>query len=214
MDGMRHGLDAPSGLALGTVTDTADPARRGRVQVAIGGYGVSLWAPVIVASAGVGYGVAALPRLGEIVMLAFLSPDQPFVLGAVWSGASAAPNEADPVQDRYVVRTPAGTVLLFDDKGPSLVVTTPAGNTLTLTDAAGGAFHAVVGPTSVEATASAVTVQTTGTVTVQASGVTVSAPQVTVNAAMSRFSGAIQCDAIIANTVMGTSYTPGAGNLW
>jgi hypothetical protein len=44
--------------------------------------------------------------------------------------------------------------------------------------------------------------------------VTVTSPSVTVNAAMSQFSGAIQCDTLIANTVMGASYTPGAGNIW
>lgn len=36
----------------------------------------------------------------------------------------------------------------------------------------------------------------------------------TVNAGMSRFSGTVQCDTIIANSVVGSSYTPGAGNIW
>jgi hypothetical protein len=41
-----------------------------------------------------------------------------------------------------------------------------------------------------------------------------SAGMVTVNAPMSKFSGVVQCDVLIANTVVGTSYTPGVGNLW
>jgi hypothetical protein len=35
-----------------------------------------------------------------------------------------------------------------------------------------------------------------------------------VNAATSTFSGVVQCDTMIASTVVGTSYTPGAGNIW
>ena len=37
---------------------------------------------------------------------------------------------------------------------------------------------------------------------------------ITVNAGMSKFSGVVQCDTIIANSVVGASYTPGAGNIW
>jgi hypothetical protein len=32
--------------------------------------------------------------------------------------------------------------------------------------------------------------------------------------AMARFDGVVQCDTIIANSVVGASYTPGAGNVW
>jgi hypothetical protein len=36
----------------------------------------------------------------------------------------------------------------------------------------------------------------------------------TVNAGMTRCSGVLQCDTLIANNVVGASYTPGAGNLY
>jgi hypothetical protein len=36
----------------------------------------------------------------------------------------------------------------------------------------------------------------------------------TVNAGSTRCSGVLQCDTMIANNVVGTSYTPGAGNLY
>jgi hypothetical protein len=42
----------------------------------------------------------------------------------------------------------------------------------------------------------------------------VSAGMVTVNAGMSKFSGVVQCDTLITNAVISTSYTPGAGNIW
>ena len=34
------------------------------------------------------------------------------------------------------------------------------------------------------------------------------------NAATTKFSGVVQCETLIANTVAGTTYTPGAGNIW
>ena len=37
---------------------------------------------------------------------------------------------------------------------------------------------------------------------------------VTVDAGMSRFSGVVQCDTLITNSVVSSSYTPGAGNIW
>jgi hypothetical protein len=59
-----------------------------------------------------------------------------------------------------------------------------------------------------------VTVIASSKVTVSASLVEVSASMVTVNAGMSKFSGVVQCDTIISNSVISASYTPGAGNIW
>ena len=38
--------------------------------------------------------------------------------------------------------------------------------------------------------------------------------QVKVNAAISDFSGIVKCDVLQATTVIATTYTPGAGNVW
>ena len=40
------------------------------------------------------------------------------------------------------------------------------------------------------------------------------AGMVTVNAGMSTFSGVVQADTAITNSVISASYTPGAGNIW
>jgi len=48
---------------------------------------------------------------------------------------------------------------------------------------------------------------------VEANAVEVVAPSVNVDSAMARFSGVVQCDTLIANSVVGSSYTPGAGNV-
>ena len=42
---------------------------------------------------------------------------------------------------------------------------------------------------------------------------TISTGQVTINSGMVKVSGVVQCDTIIANSVVGSSYTPGAGNI-
>ncbi len=45
-------------------------------------------------------------------------------------------------------------------------------------------------------------------------GVEISGGMVNVDSTMARFSGAVQSDTVIANSVIATNYTPGAGNVW
>jgi hypothetical protein len=42
----------------------------------------------------------------------------------------------------------------------------------------------------------------------------VSAQFVSVDAAIAKFSGVVKCDTLITNSVISSSYTPGAGNIW
>jgi phage baseplate assembly protein gpV len=42
----------------------------------------------------------------------------------------------------------------------------------------------------------------------------ISAGSLTIAAGMSRFSGVVQADTVITNSVIASSYTPGAGNIW
>ena len=49
---------------------------------------------------------------------------------------------------------------------------------------------------------------------VEASTVEVSAAMVKVDAGISKFSGVVQADTVITNSVVSSSYTPGAGNIW
>jgi uncharacterized protein involved in type VI secretion and phage assembly len=211
-----HLLGSLNSLQLGQVTDNADPDHRGRVRVLLHANALELWASVIVPSAGNNYGIACLPRIGEIVVLAFITPDFPMVLGSVWSGANSAPEEADPVDDHYIVKTPAGTVLDFydEDAGPSVTLTTPQGYAISITDGNGGEIEIKRDTQSIKLTSSEVTINSSATVAVNASRVTVSASMVQVDAGMSRFSGVVQADTVIANAIVGTTYTPGAGNIW
>ena len=92
--------------------------------------------------------------------------------------------------------------------------TTPGGVSGELTDAGGGKVELVAGGSKVTLEPAGITLETGAKVSVQASQVEVTAGQVTVNAALSTFNGIIKCDVIQATTVIGTTYTPGAGNVW
>lgn len=211
----QHALGTLTSLQLGQVVDNVDPEGRGRVKVRLHGAEMELWASVATLSAGKGYGAALLPRNDEIVVLAFVTPDLALVLGSIWSGQGSAPEEADPHEDHYLLRTPSGSVLEFDDSdGPRIEIRTPHGYRLTITDGNGGEIELSRGGQSVKMTASEISVRSSGEVKVDAASVTVTAGSVTVNAGMSKFSGVVQADTVITNAVVSSTYTPGAGNIW
>ncbi len=211
-----HSLGPLQELHLAQVTDSADPDTRGRVKVRLHSLGLELWAPVVTLGAGSGYGVSCLPRIGEQVVVAFLSPEQPLVLGAVWSGASSTPADASPVEERYVVRTPAGIQVMLDDAsaGARVKIETPAGYHLTIDEGSGGKVTVEKGGEKIEMSPSGISITTSGQVKVEAAQVNVSAGMVQVDSGMSKFSGVVQCDTLISNSVVSASYTPGAGNIW
>lgn len=209
-----HGLGNLQNLQLGQVTDNADPDGRGRIKVLLLSTELEIWASVVVSSAGQDYGFGCLPRLEEIVVLAFVSPELPLVLGSIWAGQNSVPAELDPTEDHYVIRTPAGIVMEFDDvDGPRLMVETPSGYSLTMTDADGGQVEIKRGGQSVTLSSSEVNISGTKVV-IDASTIEMNAAQVKVNAGISQFSGVVQSDTSISNAVVSTSYTPGAGNIW
>ena len=210
----RHSPGPLQELHLGVVLDNDDPEERGRVKLRLAATGLEAWAAVMVPGAGSGYGVSLLPRVGEQVVAAFVGPDLPIVLGAVWSGGASQPADARPVDERYLVQSPAGLKILLDDRQPSVTIETPAGNRLVITDQGGGKVTIEQGGERVDISPGKVRIAGSGIVSIEAAQVTISAGLVKVDAGMSKFSGVVQCDALITNTVVSTSYSPGAGNLW
>ena len=59
-----------------------------------------------------------------------------------------------------------------------------------------------------------VTINSSAKIKLNGSTVEVSSGQVIVNAGMSKFNGVVQSDTLITNSVVSSSYTPGAGNIW
>lgn len=210
-----HALGLMQSLHLAEVVSNSDPESRGRIRARLLANSMELWAGAVVPSAGEGYGLKCLPREGETVVIAFVTPEQPLVLGSIWSGQSSTPEEDAEPEEHYLVRTPAGTVMDFDDSdGPKMQVRTPQGYSITITDGEGGEVAIERGGQTVTLTSSEIAINSSGKVSVQASSVDISASMVKVEAGMSRFSGVVQADTVIANSVVGASYTAGAGNIW
>ncbi len=178
----------------GVVVKPRDPKRRGRVQVSLPLFGEEVWAQRATLATGDQRGTWFVPDPGDEVLVAFENGDakRPVVLGALWN-AKQKPPESDP--ERTVLRTKHGTTIIFDDGAGAVEIEDSNGNGVTLRS-------------------SGVTVTCAAKVTVSASTVEVSAGMVTVDAGMSKFSGIVQCDTLIANSVVASSYTPGAGNVW
>lgn len=215
---------------LATVVGVNDPLSRNRVQVRIYNTdGVDdqdgpVWARVAVPFAGGNRGAFFIPDVGDEVVVVFLAGDPrfPIIVGSLWNGQDSAPEtlggSGDTV-DRWTITGKAGTriAIVEDSSGPTISLTTPGGLTGTMTDSGGGSIEFTNSEqTSVKIDSSGVTISApTGTVQVTAaSEVDITAPTVSVTAAMSTFSGIVQCQTLIATTVVGTTYTPGAGNVW
>jgi hypothetical protein len=107
-------------------------------------------------------------------------------------------------------------MLTMDDQDgqEQFIVETPGGQKITLKDGPGAVWIEDSNGNSVKLESAGITVTASAKVTVNASTVEISAGMVTVNAGLSKFSGVVQADTIISNTVISSAYTPGAGNIW
>ncbi len=223
-------FDRPAGAwtasYLAEVVSVEDPDRLTRVQIrlfncdGLDDQDGPVWARVAVPFAGADRGAFFLPDVGDEVLVIFLNGDPrfPMVVGGLWNGQDQAPDSlpGDRV-DRWTITGKAGTKISIveEQQGQEKIVFhTPGGVTGTLTDEAGGKITLEAVGNTVTMETSGVTIRAAAKVTVQASQVEVSAGMVTVNAAMSKFSGVVQCDTLITNTVVSAMYTPGAGNVW
>ena len=99
------------------------------------------------------------------------------------------------------------------DGQEKLKLETPGGCSVTLKDGPGSIEVQDSNGNSVKLETSGITINASARVVVNASQVEVSAGMVTVNAGMSKFSGVVQADTVITNTIIAATYTPGAGNI-
>jgi hypothetical protein len=86
-----------------------------------------------------------------------------------------------------------------------------------MTDSGGGSIEFKnSSQTSIKIDTSGITINApTGKVQITAaSEVDITVPTVNVSAAMAIFSGIVQCQVLQATTVVASTYTPGAGNVW
>lgn len=209
-----HSLGQMQAMHMAEVVDNSDPESRGRIKVRMLATNIEIWANVVVASAGQGYGVSCIPRVEEKVVIAFITPEQALVIGSIWAGESSHPEEAEQPQDHYVVKTPQDSVLAFnDDDQPNIEIQTRSGYQIKIDESNGGNITISRGSQVVELTPSEVKMSGTKII-MDANMIEINAAQISANVALSKFSGVIQTDTCIATSVVGTSYTPGAGNIW
>jgi len=213
------------GVHPAEVTDIADPHQQGRVRVRLpwspdnDGGGYEIWARLAVLMAGNNRGTWFIPDVGDEVLVAFEcgDPRRPYVLGMLWNGRDAPPDTMDNAQNNYIksIVSRNGIRIELDDSDgqETLTLKTPQ-QTIVINDGERAIEITDANGNSVKLDAAGVTVNAAAQVQVNAATVKVSAGMVTVDAGMSKFSGVVQCDTLIATTVVGATYTPGAGNIW
>ena len=213
---------------LAEVVSVNDPENLSRVQIRLLGFdGVEeqdapIWARVAVPFAGGNRGAFMIPDVGDEVLISFVNGDPrlPVVIGGLWNGRDSQPEQlggsGDRV-DRWTIVGKAGTRIAIVEESSgneTIKFTTPAGTNGELTDSAGGKIEFKTAGTTVTIDTQGVTVNTPLNLKVQAAQVSISAAMVTVDAGISKFSGVVQADTVISNSVISASYTPGAGNIW
>ena len=215
------------GVYPAIVTDVQDPDSQGRVQIRLpfveesdGGSALA-WARLATLMAGADRGTWFIPEVDDEVLVAFTAgdPRRPVVIGALWNGVDTPPESMDSANNIRSITSRSGHTLTFDDTGGAekVELKTNGGHTFTLDDAAGGTVtlaHSNGATVKIDAAGN---IEITANVKVKITapaGLDVTAAMVTVDAAMSKFSGVVKADTVITNSVVSASYTPGAGNVW
>src|SRR6185369_10379124 len=140
-----------SGVVVGVVTNTQDPAGLGRVKVKfpwLSDADESFWARAAVPMAGKARGFYFLPEVDDEVLMAFEHGDArfPYVLGALWNGQDKPPETNDEGKNNMrSIKSRSGHVVRLDDtdgkekiqiidkSGKNSLVFDTAKNTITIT---------------------------------------------------------------------------------
>lgn len=214
------------GVYPALVSDVKDPDGQGRVKVTLpwspdtGGGQYEAWARVATMMGGNNRGTWFIPDTNDEVLVVFEGgdPRRPYVIGGLWNGSDSPPETMDGAGNNYkkVIRSRNGVKVTLDDQDgqEKLILETPGGQKITMKDGPGAVLIEDSNGNSVKLETSGITVTASAKVTVNASMVEVSAGMVKVDAGMSKFSGVVQADTVICNSIISASYTPGAGNIW
>jgi phage baseplate assembly protein V len=157
---------------------TGDPEHECRVTLRFpffdGATAESDWCRVAQPYAGKGYGAVFLPEVGDEVLVAFVHGDMrfPIVLGGLYNGVDKPPTDRTASRDQKMIQTKHGhQVVLDDSQGQEAIrIITAGGHELILDDAGG--------TVAVTGNGVKITLEDSGTVTVQGTTVTVEANQI------------------------------------
>lgn len=214
------------GVYPALVMDIKDPDGQGRVKVSLpwspdgSGARYEAWARLSTLMGGNNRGSWFIPDVNDEVLVSFAAGDPrwPFVLGGLWNGSDQPPQAMDGSgsNNLKVLRSRNGVKITLDDQNgqEKLLLETPGGQKVTLKDGPGSIEVQDSNGNSIKLESAGITINASARVTVSASQVTVSTSMLTVDAGMSKFSGVVQADTVITNSIIAASYTPGAGNIW
>jgi len=212
-----------NGVFPAIVIGNVDPDNLGRVKVrlpqmgASGQHGFEAWARVATLMAGKNRGTWFIPDENDEVLVAFEAGDvrRPYVIGSLWNGTNSPPGAMDTNNNKKLLRSRNGVKITLDDQSgqESFIVETPGGQKVTLKDGPGSIEVTESNGNSVKLETNGITVNASVKVTINASQVEINSSAVSVNAGMSKFSGVVQCDTLVSNSVVSASYTPGEGNI-
>jgi uncharacterized protein involved in type VI secretion and phage assembly len=220
---------APSWLTASTLAEVIavdDPDRLNRVQIrllsfdGIGDHDGPIWARVAAPFAGADRGAFFIPDVGDEVLVVFEAGDarRPYVIGGLWNGSDAPPESMDGAGNNFkkVLKSRNGVTVTLDDQNgqEQFIAETPGGQKFTLKDGPGSVEIADSNGNSIKMEASGITLTTSAVVTINANSLSVSASAVSVNAGSSNFSGTVIAATVNTPSVVGATYTPGAGNIW
>ncbi|SFZ77582.1 phage baseplate assembly protein V [Chitinimonas taiwanensis] len=205
------------GLYPALVTDLVDPDGRGRIEVKFPSFGeagqsVRAWATLLSPYADKDQGLQILPEVDSQVVVGFEAgdPTRPYIVGACWNGQASLPETAQAPNNKRLIKSRAGSLFEFDDSqgAAKVTVSMQSGHELVLDDAAQSVtIKHSNGCEIVMNIAGQVSITANATVEITASAVNVHAPTVMCD-------GIVQCTTLIATSVVSSSYTPGAGNIW
>lgn len=205
------------GLYPALVVEIVDPDSLGRIKVKFPSFGaaggdVTAWATLLTIYADDNQGWEILPAVDSQVVVGFEAgdPARPYIVGACWNGRETLPQAPSASNNKRLLRTRAGSILEFDDTdgSPKITLSMQSGHKLVLDDAAKSVTvsHSN-GCQIVMNSAGQVKITANSTVEVNASAVNLHAPMV-------KCDGVVKCTTLITNSVVSSSYTPGAGNIW
>jgi uncharacterized protein involved in type VI secretion and phage assembly len=214
------------GVYPALVSDVADPDKQGRVKVKLpwspdtAGDEYDAWARLATLMGGGSRGSWFIPDVNDEVLVVFEGgdPRRPYVIGGLWNGSDAPPESMDGAGKNYkkVLKSRNGVKVTLDDKDgqESFIAETPGGQKVTLKDGPGSLELIDSNGNSIKLDPGGITVNAALKLSITASIIDVSASMVSVNAPMSTFSGTVQANTVITPSVVASSYTPGAGNIW
>lgn len=122
-----------SGVVVGIVTNNNDPDNMGRVKVKfpwLEEQTESTWARLASPMAGANRGILYMPEVNDEVLVAFEHDDinYPYVIGALWNGSDALPEQTSTVVSsgkvvQRIIRTRVGHIILLDDSDSNASIT-------------------------------------------------------------------------------------------